>query len=104
MTSKNNEAEELMRNIEKEEEKVHYEDPRTINLHLCIVNLVVGTLYCVNHNFEFGIGRIIKSLEPYNKKLDMNTWSYTRHCFMALIDNLAKQMIVVSNKVHIFAM
>ena len=25
--------------------------------HLCIINLVIGTLYCAKGNFEFGIGR-----------------------------------------------
>jgi hypothetical protein len=37
--------------------------------HLCIVNLVIGTLYCSKLNFEFGISRIIKSLEPIQKKV-----------------------------------
>lgn len=23
--------------------------------HLCIVNLVIGTLYCAKNNYEFGI-------------------------------------------------
>lgn len=40
--------------------------------HLCIVNLVIGTLYCSKGNYEFGISRIIKSLEPYNKKVNTN--------------------------------
>jgi tetratricopeptide repeat protein 30 len=38
------------------------------------VNLVIGTLYCAKGNFEFGISRIIKSLEPYEKKLGTDTW------------------------------
>ena len=67
-------------------------------LHLCIVNLVIGTLYCTKQNFEFGISRIIKSLDPINKKLDSETWFYTKRCFLALADNLAKQMITVKNK------
>ena len=37
--------------------------------HLCIVNLVIGTLYCSKLNFEFGVSRIIKSLEPIQKKV-----------------------------------
>jgi hypothetical protein len=41
--------------------------------HLCIVNLVIGTLYCAKGNFEFGISRIIKSLEPYQKKVCIST-------------------------------
>lgn len=64
-------------------------------LHLCIVNLVIGTLYCAKQNFEFGISRIIKSLDPIDKKLDSETWFYTKRCFLALADNLAKQMITV---------
>lgn len=32
--------------IEKEEEKVAQQDPDKQCFHLCIVNLVIGTLYC----------------------------------------------------------
>ncbi|KAJ3278898.1 Tetratricopeptide repeat protein 30A, partial [Borealophlyctis nickersoniae] len=84
MTSQNEEAEDLMRKIEKEEERIAYEDdpasaaggggagaggagPKR-TYHLCIVNLVIGTLYCAKGNYEFGISRIMKSLEPFNKK------------------------------------
>lgn len=42
MTSQNEEAEELMRKIEKEEEQLAYEDPDKKIYHLCIVNLVIG--------------------------------------------------------------
>lgn len=27
------------------------------------------TLYCAKGNYDFGISRVIKSLEPYNKKV-----------------------------------
>ena len=60
MTSQNEEAEELMRRIEKEEETLAYEYPDKKVYHLCIVNLVIGTLYCSKGNFEFGITRVIK--------------------------------------------
>ena len=43
MTSQNEEAEELMRKIEKEEEQLAFEDPDKKVFHLCIVNLVIGT-------------------------------------------------------------
>ena len=69
MTSQNEEAEELMRRIEKEEERVAFEDVNKRTYHLCIVNLVIGTLYCSKGNYEFGISRIMKSLEPFNKKV-----------------------------------
>ncbi len=44
MTSQNEEAEELMRKIEKEEEQLAYEDPDKKVFHLCIVNLVIGKI------------------------------------------------------------
>ncbi len=59
MTSQNEEAEDLMKKIEKEEERAAYEEGAhgragssggagTVrkSFHLCIVNLVIGTLYC----------------------------------------------------------
>jgi tetratricopeptide repeat protein 30 len=58
---------------------------------------VIGTLYCSKGNFEFGISRIIKSLEPYNKKLETDTWFYAKRCFLALIENMAKHMIVIKD-------
>lgn len=42
MTSQNEEAEELMRKIEREEEQLLFEDPNQKSHHLCIVNIVIG--------------------------------------------------------------
>jgi hypothetical protein len=52
--------------------------------HLCIVNLVIGTLYCAKGNYEFGISRVIKSLEPYDKKLGTDTWCVLVTLLLAL--------------------
>ena len=73
MTSQNDEAEEIMRQVEKEEEAITSNNSSSGGsgggggsggskqcLHLCIINLVIGTLYCSKGNFEFGISRIIK--------------------------------------------
>lgn len=98
MTQQNEEAEELMRRLEKEEERVHLQEPDTQTFHLCIVNLVIGTLYCSKGNFEFGIDRVIKSLEPYDQKLQTDTWFYAKSCFAALVDNLAKHMLYVKDE------
>lgn len=62
MHSQNDEAEEVMRRVEKEEELKAVAEPGTQTLHLCIINLVIGTLYCSKGNFEFGISRVIKVL------------------------------------------
>ena len=37
------------------------------------------TLYCAKGNYEFGISRIMKSLEPYIKKVGFFCYSYMVH-------------------------
>merc|ERR1711903_185048 len=98
MTSQNEEAEELMRKIEKEEERLAYTEPERLCYHLCIVNLVIGALYCAKGNFEFGISRIIKSLEPYDRKIGVDTWYYAKRCFLALGESLGKNMILLKDE------
>jgi tetratricopeptide repeat protein 30 len=122
MMQQNDEAEDIMRRIEAEEdallERAQAEGPQGSKggkvdgkggksdtnsnesssnssgtkqvFHLCIVNLVIGTLYCSKGNFEFGISRVIKSLEPYEKKLGTDTWFYAKRCFVGLAESLAK--------------
>ena len=101
MCSQNAEAEKLMKTLEKEEEKLAMEDPDKPLYHLCIINLVIGTLYCSKGNFEFGISRIIKSLEPYQKKLGTDTWYYAKRCLLALIEQLAKHMLIISDQIYL---
>ena len=60
---------------------------------------MIGTLYCAKGNYEFGISRVIKSLEPYNKKLGTDTWFYAKRCFLSLVENLSKHMISVRDTV-----
>jgi len=105
MTSANEEAEELMRLVEKEEEKIleqaeasHLAEAPKPVYHLCIINLVIGTLYCTKGNFEFGISRIIKSLEPYERKIGVDTWYYAKRCFLALGETLSKNMLLLKDE------
>ena len=97
MTTKNTEAETLMKQIEKQEELVALENSDRKLFHSCIVNLVIGTLYCSKGNYDFGISRIMKSLEPYNKKLGPDTWFYTKRCFLSLLEQSAKQLVVLKD-------
>jgi tetratricopeptide repeat protein 30 len=87
-----------MRKIEREEEKVASDKQC---FHLCIVNLVIGTLYCAKGNFEFGISRIVKSLEPYEKKLGTDTWFYAKRCFLALAEYQAKHIVTLKDATFI---
>lgn len=97
MTTQNTEAEELMKKIEKEEETIAFEEQDKKLFHLCIVNLVIGTLYCSKGNYEFGVSRVMKSLEPYSKKLGTDTWFYAKRCFLSLLEQLAKQLVVLKD-------
>jgi len=102
MTSQNEEAEELMRQIEKEEERVIFASqqnggPEKHLYHLCIVNLVIGTLYCSKGNYTFGITRVIKSLEPYERKFGPDTWYHAKRCFLAHVETLSKHLMVLKD-------
>lgn len=50
-------------------------------------------------NYEFGISRVIKAMEPYDKKLGTDTWFYSKRCMISLIENLAKHTISVRDSV-----
>jgi tetratricopeptide repeat protein 30 len=97
MTSSNDKAEEIMKAIETEETRATQMDPEKQPLHHCIVNLVIGTLYCAKGNFEFGVGLVIKSLVPYHRKLMPDTWFYAKRCFLALAATLSKHMIILQD-------
>ncbi|TMW52693.1 hypothetical protein DOY81_002216 [Sarcophaga bullata] len=94
MTFQNEEAEELMRKVEKAEElkgnmgKQYH--------HLCIVNLVVGTLYCAKSNYEFGLSRIAHALEGGSgARLYADTWLHVKRCILGLLTGMAKQNIIL---------
>ncbi|KAL0231608.1 hypothetical protein GEMRC1_011012 [Eukaryota sp. GEM-RC1] len=99
MTSQNETAEEFIKKVEKEEELLFFQDPTRESYHSCIVNLVIGTLYCSKGNYEFGVSRIIKSFEPLDKKLSVDTWFYCKRCMVSLIDTLAKHWIILKDTV-----
>lgn len=91
LSKQNAKAEALIQKIEQHEQKAIATDPHTQVFHLCIVNLVIGTLYCSKGNFEFGITLIIKSLDPVKDKLGTDTWYYTKRCLLALIEKIIKK-------------
>jgi len=66
---------------------------------MILLFLFFRTLYCAKGNYEFGISRVIKSLEPFQKKLGTDTWFYAKRCFLSLIENLSKHMIMLKDSV-----
>jgi tetratricopeptide repeat protein 30 len=67
-------------------------------LYLFIICYFINNyIYVFKGNFEFGISRIIKSLDPYDKKLHTDTWYYAKRCFLALAENMAKHMLIIKD-------
>ncbi|KAL7548033.1 hypothetical protein ACHAWF_011319 [Thalassiosira exigua] len=96
MTNQNEAAERMIKTVEKEEEhQLALGNSVDRTHHTCIINLVIGTLYCERRNYEFGISRICKSMEPFEKNLCPTTWFYTKRCFLALASRIAKLMCVI---------
>lgn len=95
MTSQNEEAEDLMRKVERAEEQRGNAQGQC--LHLCIVNLVIGTLYCAKGNYEFGLSRIAHALEsgPAGSRLSPDTWFHVKRCILGLLTGMAKQTIIL---------
>jgi tetratricopeptide repeat protein 30 len=91
MTNQNELAEDLMRRVEREEDM----QPSRMSpspapasgkkqyLHLCIINLVIGTLYCAKGNYEFGISRIMKSFDPVSQKVMSKSNRLQAHSILA---------------------
>lgn len=88
-------AEQLISSIEHQESL-----EKGFSLHLCIVNLVIGTLYCSKGNFDFGIRLIVKSLNPASEKLGTDTWYYTKRCLLALIENIVKRQYTLEESLY----
>lgn len=101
MVQKNEEAQEIIKKVEEEELKALQQNPELQLFHVCIVNIIVGTLYCAKSNYEFGIGRIIVSFQNFHKRMNMDTWFYAKRCFLSLIESLSKQTLLIPDKLYL---
>jgi tetratricopeptide repeat protein 30 len=100
MAGQNESAETIIKAVESEEDQREaLDDNATPTHHTCLVNLVIGTLYCEKGNYEFGISRICKSLEPFDKNLCADTWFYCKKCLLALASKMSKLMVALDHDV-----
>lgn len=99
LVQSNDEAEALISRIETQEEELIKKIPELKMYHLCIVNQVIGTMYCVKKNYSFGISRIIKSLtDNFSVRLGPDTWHYTKRCLLSMMEETVKQKLDVDEK------
>lgn len=92
MTKRREDAENIMQHVEKAEARLSEAEK---SFHSCIIDLAIGTLYCSKSNYEFGISMIIKALQPYPKKLGTDTWFYAKRCFLSLMEQMSKQVLLL---------
>jgi hypothetical protein len=82
MIGQNEDAEELMRKIEREEEQLLQKEPEKRVYHLCIVNLVIGTLYCSKGQYTLDnspnpLEILMTCFHSANRKL--RVWNISHH-------------------------
>lgn len=102
MVGQNESAETILKAVENEEDQdssLQLDDDAKPTYHACLVNLVIGTLYCEKGKYDFGISRICKSLEPFDRNLCTDVWVFTKRCFLSLATKISKLMIMVENDV-----
>ncbi len=71
-------------------------------MHLCIVNLVIGTLYCSKGNIEFGVRLVMRAIDPVVETLGTDTWLYAKRCLISLIEKILIQSTIQPLNEEIF--
>ncbi|KAL9188302.1 hypothetical protein ACHAXT_006680 [Thalassiosira profunda] len=98
LTNNNEAAEALIKAVEREEQQQSALGNQERTYHSCIINLAVGTLYCERGGqYDFGISRVCKSLEPFEKHLSQDTWSHAKLCFLSLASKISKAAYSISD-------
>ncbi|CDJ55925.1 hypothetical protein, conserved [Eimeria maxima] len=57
--------------------------------HCSVVKLIVGTLYCAEKAYEYGLRTVLESLDPIEKVLNAETWGYCKACIGSLLTDVA---------------
>lgn len=90
-------ADNLINRLTDEEIKRKKENPHATLVHLSIIHLVIGTLYCAHKNFEFGVDYVFKAFNPMQEKLNPDTWHYAKKCIFELIRTMAFRQHVLDD-------
>lgn len=97
LVGRNEVAEELIRMVEKKQHHLAALRNGKEKAHSCIINLCIGLLYCQKQNYAFGIARICKSLEPFEKNICPDTWFYVKRSFLAFAFMLGAQSLQIKD-------
>jgi len=90
-------ADSLINRLTEEENSRKKEEENAKLYHLSIIHLVIGTLYCANKNFDFGIDYVFKAFNPMHEKLNPDTWLYAKKCLFELIRCMSLRQVVLND-------
>ena len=93
-------ADSLINRLTEEEAQKKKEDENAKLVHLSIIHLVIGTLYCANKNFDFGIDYVFKAFNPMHEKLTADTWLYAKKCLFELLRCLSLRQCVLEDQMY----
>lgn len=91
-------ADSLINKLTEEEAAKKKEDENAKLYHLSIIHLVIGTLYCANKNFDFGIDYVFKAFNPMHEKLSADTWLYAKKCLFELLRCATLRQCVIDDQ------
>ncbi|KAL3826625.1 hypothetical protein ACHAXA_010550, partial [Cyclostephanos tholiformis] len=97
LVGRNEDAEDLIKAVEKDEDQRAALGRGKVRVHSCIINLCIGSLYCQKKNFAFGIDRICKSMEPFKENICQDTWFYVKRSFLAFALMIANQSVPIKD-------
>ena len=114
LTGRNGDAEQLIKDVDLEEEESELqsetENSGLFSLpnnsqsnvgemsHSNTINLAIETLYCVKNNYEFGLTRMFRTLEPLERKLSNKVWFQVKRCILSLLDSHCKHLIYIRDE------
>jgi tetratricopeptide repeat protein 30 len=98
LVGRNEDAEELIKAVEKDEDERAALGEGRVRVHSCIINLCIGSLYFQKKNYAFGIDRICKSMFPFKENICQDTWFYVKRSFLAFALMLANQSIPINDE------
>ncbi|CDI86717.1 hypothetical protein, conserved [Eimeria praecox] len=57
--------------------------------HCSVAKLIVGTLYCAEKAYDYGIRTVLEGLDPIERALNVDTWGYCKACIGSLLTDAA---------------
>ncbi|CDJ49246.1 hypothetical protein, conserved [Eimeria brunetti] len=57
--------------------------------HSSVAKLIVGTLYCVEKAYAYGLRTVLEGIQPIERALNVDTWGHCKACIGSLLTDVA---------------